>query len=151
MWWGDGVPANAHSVQLQPHLEASKHLLLHPSTLPDTPHLHTDAPLPALVCVNRNKNSRLMETMSSRYTAHRWREAGCNQITVEADVQTWTQMAPTCFQICILAAVPHCLPERQVSGASQEGEPDLLRKLHTGAAVTSGSALHPISQPQTLR
>lgn len=49
VWWVEGVPANAHCVHLQPHLEASKHLLLHPPLLPDTPHLHTDAPLPALV------------------------------------------------------------------------------------------------------
>lgn len=94
-----------------------------------------------------------MKTVSSRYTTHWWREDGCNQITVEADVQTWTQMAPTYFQICILAEVPHCLPERQVSGQgySQQGEPDLVRKLHTGAGSTSVTALHLISQPQTLR
>lgn len=93
-----------------------------------------------------------MKTMSSRYTARRWREDGRNQITVEADVQTWTQMAPTCFQICILAAVLYCQPERQVSGerCNQQGEPDLVRKLQMGAADASVTALHTISQPQTL-
>lgn len=28
VWWVEGVHANAHCVHLQPHLEASKHLLL---------------------------------------------------------------------------------------------------------------------------
>lgn len=78
-----------------------------------------------------------MKTMSSRYTAHQWREDGRNQITVEADVQTWVQMAPTCFEICNLAAVPHYLPERQLKGKwySQHGEPGLVRKLHLGQLV----------------
>lgn len=91
-----------------------------------------------------------MKTRSSRYAAHQGKEDGCNQITLEADVQTWVQMAPTCFEICILAVVPHCLPERQVRGKgySQQGEPGLARKLHFEGAGTSTTALHPISQSQ---
>lgn len=89
-----------------------------------------------------------MKTMSSRYAAHQGREDGYNWITMEADVQTWAQMAPTCSEICILAAVPHCLPERQVrsKGHSQQGEPSLVRKLRSGGTVTSVTALHPISE-----
>lgn len=97
VWWGDGVPANAHCVQLQPQRL--------PSSCASTFLFY----LTLLICiqmplcqpwseVNRNKNARLMNPMSSRYTTHRWREDGCNQITVGADVQTWTQMSPTWLQ-----------------------------------------------------
>lgn len=93
-----------------------------------------------------------MKTVSSRYAAHQGREDGYNRITVEADVQTWAQMAPTCSEICILAVVPHCLPERQVrsKGYSQQGEPSLVRKLHFGGAVNSMTALHPIAEAPDL-
>lgn len=89
-----------------------------------------------------------MKTMSSRCAAHQGREDGYSRITVEADVQTWAQMAPTCSEICILAVVPHCLPERQgrSKGYSQQGEPSLVRKLHSGGAVTPVTAFHPISE-----